>query len=64
MVRHGKNATASAVYSYSERKKDSASSGYGTIHSRLGADSVKPFDCCCLSLQPCKYVYCFCVINF
>uniref|UniRef100_A0A914Z6D1 U-box domain-containing protein n=1 Tax=Panagrolaimus superbus TaxID=310955 RepID=A0A914Z6D1_9BILA len=54
MVRHGKNATASSVYSYAERKKDSAQSGYGTLHARLGADSVKPFDCCCLSLQPCR----------
>jgi nitric oxide synthase-interacting protein len=54
MVRHGKNATASSVYSYAERKKDSAQSGYGTLHARIGADSVKPFDCCCLSLQPCR----------
>ncbi|KAE9549668.1 hypothetical protein FO519_007110 [Halicephalobus sp. NKZ332] len=54
MTRHGKNATASSVYSYSERKKDAAASGYGTLHARLGADSVKPFDCCCISLQPCR----------
>ncbi|CAD5229512.1 unnamed protein product [Bursaphelenchus okinawaensis] len=54
MTRHGKNSTASAVYSYSERKKDSKQSGYGTLTERLGADSVKPFDCCCLTLQPCK----------
>ncbi|CAD5234294.1 unnamed protein product [Bursaphelenchus xylophilus] len=37
-----------------ERKKDSRQSGYGTLKERLGADSVKPFDCCCLTLQPCK----------
>ncbi|MCP9265234.1 Nitric oxide synthase-interacting protein-like [Dirofilaria immitis] len=39
MTRHGKNATASAVYSYSERRKDAKESGYGTLHQRLGADS-------------------------
>jgi nitric oxide synthase-interacting protein len=54
MTRHGKNATASAVYSYSERRKDASQSGYGTLHERLGADSVKPFDCCSLTLQPCR----------
>ncbi|PIK47838.1 putative nitric oxide synthase-interacting protein [Apostichopus japonicus] len=31
-----------------------ATSGYGTNHARLGTDSVKGFDCCSLSLQPCK----------
>jgi len=49
-----KNATSSAVYSYSERKKDASQSGYGTLHERLGADSIKPFDCCSLTLQPCR----------
>ncbi|KAI1700127.1 zinc-finger of nitric oxide synthase-interacting protein [Ditylenchus destructor] len=54
MTRHGKNATASSVYSYSERRKDASQSGYGTLHERLSADSIKPFDCCSLSLQPCR----------
>jgi len=54
MTRHGKNATASSVYSYSERRKDERESGYGTLHERLGADSIKEFDCCSLTLQPCR----------
>ncbi|XP_041471730.1 nitric oxide synthase-interacting protein homolog [Lytechinus variegatus] len=31
-----------------------AASGYGTNKARLGKDSEKDFDCCCLALQPCK----------
>lgn len=31
-----------------------AASGYGTQSLRLGKDAVKDFDCCCLSLQPCR----------
>ncbi|PIK43772.1 putative nitric oxide synthase-interacting protein-like isoform X5 [Apostichopus japonicus] len=54
MTRHQRNATAGCVYTYHERKKDAATSGYGTNHARLGTDSVKGFDCCSLSLQPCK----------
>ncbi|KAI6205018.1 hypothetical protein M3Y94_00744200 [Aphelenchoides besseyi] len=54
MTRHGKNATASSVYSASERKKDSKQSGYGTLKERLSADAIKPFDCCSLTLQICK----------
>ncbi|VDP28122.1 unnamed protein product [Heligmosomoides polygyrus] len=54
MTRHGKNCTASSVYSYHERKRDAKVSGYGTLHARLGADSIKGFDCCSLTLQPCK----------
>lgn len=56
MTRHGKNSTASAVYSYSERKKDAKQSGYGTLHERLSADSIKQFDCCSITLQPCRWV--------
>jgi len=41
MTRHGKNATASAVYSYHEKKKDTEQSDYGTKSARLGKDSVK-----------------------
>lgn len=54
MTRHGKNCTASSVYSYHERQRDARVSGFGTLHERLGADSIKEFDCCCLTLQPCK----------
>ncbi|CAJ0600253.1 unnamed protein product [Cylicocyclus nassatus] len=54
MTRHGKNCTASSVYSYHERQRDAKVSGYGTLHARLGADSIKEFDCCSLTLQPCK----------
>ncbi|XP_065568709.1 nitric oxide synthase-interacting protein homolog isoform X2 [Artemia franciscana] len=54
MTRHGRNNTASAVYSYHERKSDEKASGYGTLHLRLGKDSIRPFDCCCLTLQPCR----------
>ncbi|KAK0400666.1 hypothetical protein QR680_015380 [Steinernema hermaphroditum] len=54
MTRHGKNCTASSVYSYAERRKDAKASGYGTLRARLGADSVKEFDCCSLTLQPCR----------
>ncbi|ELU09087.1 hypothetical protein CAPTEDRAFT_223572 [Capitella teleta] len=54
MTRHGKNCTAGTVYTYHERSKDSKSSGYGTKDVRLGKDSIKEFDCCCLSLQPCR----------
>eukprot|EP00054_Salpingoeca_dolichothecata_P018167 m.111215 g.111215 ORF g.111215 m.111215 type:complete len:300 (-) comp22766_c0_seq2:58-957(-) len=54
MGRHGNNATASAVYTYAERKKDNEQSGYGTQKARLGTDSVRNFDCCCLSNQPCR----------
>ncbi|XP_072777496.1 nitric oxide synthase-interacting protein isoform X1 [Taeniopygia guttata] len=54
MTRHGKNCTAGAVYSYHERRKDTAASGYGTQRVRVGRDAIKDFDCCCLSLQPCR----------
>ncbi|CAK8689310.1 unnamed protein product [Clavelina lepadiformis] len=54
MTRHGKNATASSVYSYHERKKDTQQSNYGTRSSRMGKDSVKDFDACCLTLQLCR----------
>ncbi|GJQ70690.1 hypothetical protein Trydic_g625 [Trypoxylus dichotomus] len=54
MTRHARNCTAGAVYTYHEKKKDAAASGYGTNSQRLGKDSVKDFDCCSLSLQPCR----------
>lgn len=54
MTRHARNCTAGAVYTYHEKKKDAEASGYGTQNQRVGKDSVKDFDCCCLSLQPCR----------
>lgn len=54
MTRHAKNCTAGTVYTYHERKKDTSSSGYGTKSVRVGKDSVKDFDCCSLTLQPCR----------
>lgn len=54
MTRHGKNNTASACYTYHERQLDAKTGGYGTVRERLGKDSVKDFDACCLTLQPCR----------
>lgn len=54
MTRHARNCTAGAVYTYHEKKKDNKACGYGTQQSRIGKDSVKDFDCCCLTLQPCR----------
>jgi len=52
MTRHARNATNGSVYTYHEKKKDQAASGYGSDRARLGKDSVKGFDCCSLTLQP------------
>ncbi|KAF9794015.1 hypothetical protein SFRURICE_015184 [Spodoptera frugiperda] len=54
MTRHARNCTAGAVYTYHEKKKDAAASGYGTQSERLGKESIKNFDCCSLTLQPCR----------
>lgn len=54
MTRHARNCTAGAVYTYNEKKKDAQQSGYGTDSQRLGKDSVKDFDSCSLTLQPCR----------
>lgn len=54
MTRHSRNCTANSVYSYHEKKRDAAASGYGALAARYGKDGVKDFDCCCLSLHPCK----------
>ncbi|KAJ9598438.1 hypothetical protein L9F63_010882 [Diploptera punctata] len=53
MTRHARNCTAGAVYTYHEKKKDAQASGYGTNTQRVGKDSIKDFDCCSLTLQPC-----------
>uniref|UniRef100_A0A2R5LKI7 Nitric oxide synthase-interacting protein homolog n=1 Tax=Ornithodoros turicata TaxID=34597 RepID=A0A2R5LKI7_9ACAR len=54
MTRHARNCTAGAVYTYHEKQKDTRTCGYGTQSMRLGKDAVKDYDCCCLSLQPCR----------
>lgn len=54
MTRHGRNCTAGTVYTYHERKKDTKQSGFGSQSIRFGKDAVKEFDCCSLTLQPCK----------
>ena len=54
MTRHARNCTAGTVYTYHEKKKDTKNSGYGSKTLRLGKDSVKNFDCCSLTLQPCR----------
>ncbi|ESO12630.1 hypothetical protein HELRODRAFT_159202 [Helobdella robusta] len=55
MPRHARNSTAGSVYTYHEKLKDSYQSGYGSTKVRLGKDSIKDFDCCNLTLQPCFY---------
>jgi len=40
------------VYTYHERQKDKLQNKYGTLKQRLGVDSTKEVDCCCLTLQP------------
>ncbi|UYV62203.1 NOSIP [Cordylochernes scorpioides] len=54
MTRHARNCTAGAVYTYHEKQKDTKAGGYGTIKKRLGKDSIQDFDCCSLTLQPCR----------
>ena len=54
MTRHGRNATNSAVYTYHERAKDAKASGFGTEKCRLAKDSLTGWDCCSLTLQPCR----------
>ncbi|CAN6450901.1 unnamed protein product [Victoria cruziana] len=46
--RHSKNNNDLAFFTYDEKRK----LGYGTQKERLGKDSVRPFDACCLCLKP------------
>lgn len=46
--RHSKNNNDLAFFTYDEKRK----LGYGTQKERLGKDSIKPFDACCLCLKP------------
>ena len=47
MSRHSKNNTASAVFTYNERKQ---LSGYGTLRQRLGTESQRAFEKCNICL--------------
>jgi len=48
MSRHAKNNTSAPVFTYYERSRLK----YGTQKQRVGKDSLKHFDSCCLCLQP------------
>ncbi|GJQ13673.1 hypothetical protein GpartN1_g5464.t1 [Galdieria partita] len=50
MTRHSKHSYDSAVFSYHEKRK----MGYGSKTVVLSSETIRPFDCCCLSLQPSK----------
>ena len=52
--KHSKGAALSSVYRHHERTATAQSEAYGTTKQRLGADSIKDWDCCALSLQPCS----------
>lgn len=54
MTRHARNSTAGSVYTYHEKKRDAKASGYGSHSERFSKDSIKEFDCCSLTLQPCR----------
>ncbi|XP_046441516.1 nitric oxide synthase-interacting protein homolog [Daphnia pulex] len=54
MTRHARNSTAGSVYTYHEKKRDAKASGYGSLSERFSKDSIKGFDCCSLTLQPCR----------
>jgi len=62
MSRHSKNNTAGVIFTAYERTLLK----YGTVSERIGADSIKPFDSCCLCLHPvvepllCKKGHLFC----
>lgn len=45
--RHSKNNNDLAFFTYDEKRK----LGYGTQKERLGKDSIKPFDACCICLK-------------
>jgi len=62
MARHSKNSTTRPFFTYHERKELK----YGTQKQRLGTESQRPFDACCLCLKPSNnpvitlygYIYC------
>ncbi|CAL1297349.1 unnamed protein product [Larinioides sclopetarius] len=54
MTRRSKNVSAGRAYTNNEKRNDSKCNGYGTTEYRISKDSIKEFDCCCLTLQPCR----------
>eukprot|EP00271_Cylindrocystis_brebissonii_P008500 TRINITY_DN22874_c0_g1_i1.p1 TRINITY_DN22874_c0_g1~~TRINITY_DN22874_c0_g1_i1.p1 ORF type:complete len:322 (-),score=43.17 TRINITY_DN22874_c0_g1_i1:581-1546(-) len=46
--RHSRNNNDLSHFTYEERRR----LGFGTQRERLGKDSVKPFDACCLCIKP------------
>jgi len=54
MGKHSKNNCALPYYTYAERTRDAKRQGYGTRTTRISKDSVKDFDACWLTLQPCR----------
>jgi hypothetical protein len=48
MSKHSKNPSTAMAFSYEERRKMMQ----GTIKERVGRDSLKTFDSCCLCLNP------------
>lgn len=53
-TRHGRNCTNHAQFSYAERQRAKREGKYGTRTARLGRDSFRAFDCCAITLTPCK----------
>lgn len=56
MTRHSKNNCALGVFTYAEKSK--LKGIYGTLESRVGRDSHKEFDSCCLCLTTAKQPLC------
>lgn len=48
MAKHSKNNTSRSFFTYHERKKIQ---GHGTIHQRIGAESMRNFEACWLCLR-------------
>lgn len=53
MTKHGRNSNAIPIYTQRERIKDNKESFYGLQKQRLTKHSIKNFDCCSITLQPC-----------
>merc|ERR1711881_665060 len=52
--RRSKNQNLKGCYTYHERLKDKQQMQYGNFERRLGKDSIKDFDMCCITLQHAK----------
>lgn len=53
-TRRSKNQNLKGCYTYWEKQKDKMEMSYGNFERRLAKDSIRDFDMCCLTLQPCK----------